>query len=234
MQVLLVCGLLKDQHNKQEWQTAAAAVFVEARTLEQDICSDVHLQQGLLLAQQQLQLHQQQHNISTRTLESSSRECLLLARALRKHMQLEGLNPQGFAGLKRSRSAEPQAQVLSADEQRAILSGLQAEHRGLLSRMQDLLLNPAAAPSVQIDANSCNILLQPLRDSGASTAGGAAAVDGEEVEVKLDFQLVQQLLQQHPDADVRADVWSVGVLQQLDKLLLLCKDLAEVRRRIAR
>lgn len=54
------------------------------------------------------------------------------------------------------------------------------------------------------------------------------------MDVCLDLQLVAQLLQQHPNAEVRADVYAAGLLQRLDGLLTLWGDLAEVRRKIGR
>lgn len=279
-EVLLLCGLLKDQHSSQQWRSAAAAVFVEARTLEQDICSDLPLQQGLLLAckqlQQQLQQQQQAdstvsaNNNSTSSSRSRSNSgssshtpsLLLLGKALLKHMQLEGLSPLGFAGLKPNQDSEPQ--VLSAEEQATLLSGLQAEQRLLVKRVHELLLSPGMAPVVQMDAGSREVLLGPLQEQAAvaaasaaaeaavpeatdrhetgqtgAAAGGAAvaaaaAAAAEETDLVLSLSLVQQLLEQHPNPEVRRDVYEAGLLQQLDRLLAAWGQLAEVRRKIAR
>jgi hypothetical protein len=225
--------LLKDQHSNQQWRSAAAAVFVEARTLEQDICSDLPLQQGLLLACQQLQQQQQQDdtqpspNSSSSSSSEDTHSLLLLGKALLKHMQLEGLSPLGFAGLKPNQDAEPQ--VLSAEQQASILSALQAQQRLLVKRLQELLLSPSMAPVVQLDAESREVLLGPLQQlqsaaaaaaevpgtqrpeqstapaaPAAAAAGSAAA---EEADVVLSLSLVQQLLMQHPSPEVR--VWAL-------------------------
>jgi hypothetical protein len=272
--VLLVCGLLKDHHSSQEWRPAAAAVFVEARDLEQELCSDVQLhhmlwtcthvlEQDALQQQQQQQEQQQdctagssarylqedltQGAINTASSSGKNRELLLLARSLLHHMQLESLTPAGLtAPHKRQRSAD--AQVLTLQEQQAILSGLLAEQKVLVGRMQALLLDPAASPVVELDAESKQVLLAPLQANSppaatatAVAAAAAAAGDGthagtadEVTEVQLDLQLVRQLLRQHPDPAVRAEVYAAGLLQRLDGLLFLWGELAEIRRKIGR
>jgi hypothetical protein len=227
LQVLLLCGLLKDQHSSQQWRRAAAAVFVEARQLEQDICSDLPLQQGLLLAYKQLQQQQQQQynvknttqNHSSSSSSSSSSEdatSLLLAKALLKHMQLEGLSPRGFAGLQPNQDSEPQ--VLSVKEQAGLLASLQAEQRLLIKRMQDLLLSPSMAPVVQMDLESKQVLLGPLQQQQQQQQqqepAAAAAASVEESDLVLTLGLVHQLLTEHPDSEVRpckclCPVWSM-------------------------
>jgi hypothetical protein len=236
LQVLLLCGLLKDQHSNQQWRSATAAVFVEARTLEQDICSDLPLQQGLLLACQQIKQQQQQQEdgdgflskVSTDSTQSSSSSSssylddpstlVRLSKALLKHMQLEGLSPLGFAGLKPNQDTEPQ--VLSVAEQASILSGLQAEQRLLVKRMQDLLLSSDLAPVVTLDAESLKVLMEPLQQQQqqppaagqgrappvTSTQTGQieqpAAAAAEDADLVLNLGLVQQLLAQHPSPEV--------------------------------
>jgi hypothetical protein len=259
-QVLLVSGLLKDHHSSQEWRSGAAAVFVEARDLEQELCNDIQLHHMLWtcthMVEQDPYRQQQQDRTgasSTSNLQAdltqgaasgssgNNRELLLLARSLLRHMQLESLTPAALtAPQQRQRSAD--AQVLTLQEQRAILSGLLAEQKVLVGRMQALLLDPAAAPVVELDAESKQVLLAPLQANSppAATAGAAAgdATDAgaadEVTEVQLDLQLVLQLLQQHPDPAVRAEVYAAGLLQRLDGLLSLWGDLAELRRKIGR
>jgi len=365
--VLLLSSLIKDRHNQQDWQAAAAAVFVEARSFEQEVCSDMLLQQALLLALEELQCQldqlkaqqerQQQeseecdswtsHHSSSRSVtgcsggnSTSNSDChgasvletnLQLARALWKHMQLDGLNPGGFAGLAgiqvnhdgicrdlylSQTAIVNNAGVLSREEQQVLLSGLLAGSSVLLSDMQGLLLDPDVAPVVELDLDSRQVVLGPVglmpgaqnvlsrmgtasligtdlpaqdlmttaatehhhqqhhqhrnlqqqaetgqqggqqqqqqqeeelnteagrADHGHVIAGRsqgpehtpAADAAGDE-RLLLDTDLVRHLLQQHPDPAVRSDVYEVGVLQRLDKLLLLWGDLAESRRKSAR
>ena len=337
MQVLLVCGLLKDRHIDQQWRAAATAVFVEARSLEQEVCSDVQLHRALWACLQHLeqaaaakQQHQKADSTSTSTLpdlfavfsspaaashptgSNSNRSVLIaLARSLLRHMQLESLTPASLTAPQHQLQHSSDASVLSQQEQQALLSGLMAEQKVLVNRMQALLLDPSAAPVVEVDAESREVLLSPLQATAyaggaattaagapgpahatgtaaaagaaeAGTAGLAAAAGlmrtapaapaqaaavpaaatmgiaheagdaagmavpaptapavaadgpGGDTEVCLDLQLVTQLLQQHPNAEVRADVYCAGLLQRLDGLLLLWGELAEVRRKIGR
>jgi hypothetical protein len=331
MQVLLVCGLLKDRHRDQKWRAAATAVFVEARSLEQEVCSDVQLHKALWACLQHLeqaaptkQQQQEADSASTSTPpdlfavlsspapasrltagnnrssshEDSSSVLIALARSLLRHMQLESLSPASLTTPQQQLQHTSDASVLSLQEQQALLSGLIAEQKVLVNRMQALLLDPAAAPVVELDAESREVLLSPLQAisyAGAATAqavaaaaaygtpaaagtpapayaapaqataalsGSSAAITGTtheaagaagalgsarpappaaaadgpggDTEVCLDLPLVTQLLQQHPDAEVRADVYAAGLLQRLDGLLSLWGELAEVRRKIGR
>jgi len=259
-QVLLVSGLLKDHHTSPEWRAAAAAVFVEARGLEQELCSDRELQGALhtcLLQleqseaavpppqkQQQQQQQQQQRpaapaeELASPAAPYTSSSLALLARSLLRHMQLESLTPASLAGSSQQHGS--QTTVLSLQEQQAILSGLLAEQKVLVNRMQALLLDPAAAPHVHLDWESAAVLLEPLQaNSPAAAAASAEGVTGQQdsdggTELVLDMQLVMQLLQRHPDAAVRSEVYAAGLLQRLDGLLTLWGELAEVRRKIGR
>jgi hypothetical protein len=276
-------------------------VFVEAREFEQQLCSDLQLQQMLWVCLQWLQQqdssvrtpkHQQPRAQSASALPQSTpaaaaaeaavcstnssrrSELVLLAQSLLSHMQLESLNSASLAAPQQQNSAD--AQVLSMQEQQAIMSGLLAEQKVLVGKMQALLLDPAAAPVVELDADSFHVLMAPLQtraaaaatassavpanddDSGdagstdsqlqqaipprgnaaadhtpASTDGPSASTD-DITQVQLDSKLVSQLLQQHPDAAVRAEVYAAGLLQRLDALLSAWGDLAEVRCKIGR
>lgn len=227
-------SLLKDHAAQRPWRSAAAAVFVEARTLEQEVCSDVRLQQALLLCRASGQAH------------AGGAASRRLCRSLLKHMQLEALHPGAFAmaaaaaagadtaHVQQQRLPE-QPEVLSAAEKAALLFGLRAEHKALSSRIQALLADDAAAPVVQLDADSRRIVLAPLlQDPAAAANGAAAAEDDDAEELALTLPLVIQLLQRHPDAAVRAEVYAAGLLQRLDGLLALWRELAEVRRKIGR
>jgi hypothetical protein len=183
-------------------------------------------------------------------------------------MQLESLIPASLAAPQQQNSAD--AQVLSVQEQQAIMSGLLAEQKVLVGKMRALLLDPAAAPVVELDTDSLHVLMEPLQARAAAAAAiapgngtvgstdskmqqvaspaasaasdertlapadGASASTDYETQVQLDFQLVSQLLQQHPDAAVRAEVYAAGLLQRLDGLLSAWGGLAEVRRKIGR
>lgn len=279
--MLLVCGLLKDRHSSQQWRAAAAAVFVEARSLEQAVCSDVQLQQGLLACVQQLEhsietsTQQRQQQAQTGSAEGtdsstpaltsantstwSAAQLHLLARSLLRHMQLESLTPCSMAALPtagQQHRHQADAQVLTLQEQQAILSGLLAEQKVLVNRLQALVFDPAAAPVVELDADNAQVVLGPLQQQGllpllplqgnsaqqAAAAGTAGAVSGGSTggssavvqELRLDLQTVTRLLRMHTDADVRAEVYSAGLLCRLDGVLSVWAELAEVRRKIGR
>lgn len=248
--------MLKDHHSNQQWRSAAAAVFVQARSLEQELCSDVQLHHALWVCLEQLQQDAAQDATHATPLtaavssSSSSGSLVVLARSLLRHMELESLTPATLTRPRRAASTD--AAVLTLQEQQAILSGLLTEQKVLASRLQALLFDPTAAPVVQLDAESKAVLLAPLQAystaaapqaaavappaAPAAAAGGAAAcaVDDELTEVQLDMQLVSAVLQQHPDPAVRAEVYAAGLLQRLDALLSAWGDLAEVRLKIGR
>lgn len=249
-----MCGMLKDHHSNQQWRSAAAAVFVQARSLEQELCSDVQLHHALWVCLQQLQQDAatgatHATSLTAAVSSSSSGSLVLLARSLLRHMELESLTPATLTRPRRAASTD--AAVLTLQEQQAILSGLLTEQKVLASRLQALLFDPTAAPVVQLDAESKAVLLAPLQAystpaapqaaavappaAPAAAAGGAAcAVDDELTEVQLDMQLVSAALQQHPDPAVRAEVYAAGLLQRLDALMSAWGDLAEVRLKIGR
>lgn len=262
-------ALLKDRHQQQAWRTASTAVFVQVRSLEQELCSDVQLQQGLLACMAWLEQQEQQETQRARQSQDSADEVppswpghdgrqilTSLAQGLLRHMQVESLTPLTVAAAavqRCSSSSSQQAQVLSLAEQQALMSGLLAEQKVLVNNMQAVLLDPAAAPMVELDPESAAVVLEPLQANltaaaaaagvgmgsspaaEASTAAAAAAQDTDGVtELRLDLQLVQQLLQLHPDSAVRAEVHSAGLLQRLDVLLSQWGQLAEVRRKIGR
>lgn len=100
----------------------------------------------------------------------------------------------------------------------------------LAARAQAAAVPAAGTMGIAHETADAAGMAVPAPTSPAAPADGP----GGDTEVCLDLQLVTQLLQQHPNADVRADVYCAGLLQRLDGLLLLWGELAEVRRKIGR
>ncbi|WIA15417.1 hypothetical protein OEZ85_002070 [Tetradesmus obliquus] len=107
----------------------------------------------------------------------------------------------------------------------------------LLGPLQEQAAAAAASSAAEAavpEATDRHETVQTGAAAGGAAVAAAAAAAAEETDLVLSLSLVQQLLEQHPNPEVRRDVYEAGLLQQLDRLLAAWGQLAEVRRKIAR